>query len=62
MDVHKAVGLCDGLFNSDHDRFIDHLNFNPLNQLKYVSKLIELNGDSIRRTMLGQGSLKTNHA
>ena len=31
LDVHKTVGLCDGLFNSEHDRFIDRLNVNPSN-------------------------------
>ena len=46
LDVHKSVGLCEVLFNSDHARFIDHLNVDPKNQLRYVSKLIELNGEA----------------
>jgi hypothetical protein len=58
LDVHKTVGLCDGLFNSEHDRFIDRLNVNPVNQLKYVTKLIELNGESIRKKIQDTGLQK----
>lgn len=60
LDVHKTVGICDGLFNSEHDRFIDKLIGNPTNQLKYITKLILLNGESIKKEMQGTSLQKIN--